>query len=103
MTHPQRRIMLYPIDAKHAEIVILGDPLEIAPLFVAITQRVGAWQGFEFSGPLVGVAGLIVCIGALANTSDPMGEVLECLRRESFDIRWAGCTTSARVGMVGTW
>lgn len=99
---PLRRIILWPRGGNWLEIVLLGAPHDVAPMWIAIRAHVESWYGFETPTPLVqdrDQVGIAVHLSKLASHTDPVAEALRCLAN-IFGLEWS---MSNKLGAVGTW
>lgn len=102
MTNPERRIHLYPVGACDVEILILGEPENIAPLVAEISGHLTHWIGFSSMRMLTmgaQVIGFRATRDENATHADALAEAILMLRKQQ--IAWAD--GGPRCGLVGTW
>lgn len=102
MIAPQRRIVLFA-GASHAlEIVVLGDPEQLAIFMHELRLVLEHWHGFEAVQPLVmgtQVIGFVARRSVLATHENPISEAILMMRR--WPIEWPALYSNGV--MVGTW
>ncbi len=60
MIYPERRLCIYPVGKHEAEILLLGEPDKIGPMFARIRVAIESRPSFERVEVIVGHAGLRV-------------------------------------------
>lgn len=100
---PSRRIWLYPVNEHHTlEVLILGEPEEIASVFARVKHLVESWIGFTAVRPIamgLTLIGLRADLSIHAEHNDVIAEALRVLV-PSMMIVWSEPT---KIGTVGTW
>ncbi len=93
--------MLWPVNATAAEIIVLGNPFELASFVAELLSELGRWRGFDSVTPLAmgsQLVGFRVHRGAFAEHDDPIAEVMLAMRR--WPLQWSDAN---RCGMVARW
>lgn len=93
--------MLYPVGRFDVEIIILGEPTEIAGLVAVVSTSLSSWIGFSNAQPIA-MGSQVIGFRAFRDTNathdDPIAEAMLMLRR--FPIEWSDAGPRS---MVGTW
>lgn len=101
MMSPDRRVMLWPVNQTALEIVVLGNPFELASFVAELLSTLGEWPGFDSVTPLAMGAQLVgfrVHRSANAVHDDPIAEAMLAMRR--WPLQWSDAN---RCGMVARW
>ncbi len=108
MIAPQKRIVIYQVASDRAEVLVLGEPEDIAPMFAHVRIALERWHGIEHIDVLAPAIGMIVRQGAARAFDNPAAEALAALRLYFGPFRLPGDPEIAwfdggKAGIVGTW
>lgn len=101
----RRRIWVSP-DGDVAEVVVLGEIRQIAPMFAAVKSAAKRWAGWALVDQVIGgpCAVLRLQVGRDARYLEPIAEFLSMwLDQRSGLLRSVEWTTPGPIGTVGTW
>lgn len=105
MIAPSRRIWLYPDHVNSIEIIVLGEPEEIAPFMFELRSALATWLGFQRDYPIMmgeQLIGFRAERSQHATHADPLAEALRMFTAANLaHIEWTG--TDGGIGIVGTW